>query len=534
MDQDRWDAIVIGAGHNGLAAAILLAKAGWRVLVLERNRAPGGAVRTEEVTLPGFRHDLFAGNLSYFHNAPFYNEHKDELTAAGLTFLRSDKPFSSAFPDGDALAVSTDLAATMADIARVSTGDAQAWGEMVEDFERQAPHILPMLGAPLPSLTDLHALVGGVMTLGTKWPEEAMQLLLQSSRAFLSGRFESEKVRALCGAWACHGDLAPDIAGGTVLSWLEPAGEQLNGAYVPRGGAAAAIDAMVKVLESHGGSLRCEAPVAEVAAEGGRASAVVLESGERLAAVRAVIANLAPTKLFGDLVRAPLPDDFQRKLKRYTYCNGTMMIHLALSDLPDWRAGAHLREHYYVHLGPYLDDMALAYQRAQAGLLAENPFVAVSQPTVVDPSRAPDGKHVVGLMVCMVPSRIRGDAAGEIAATHWDDAKEAFADRVVAKVEDYAPGFTERILGRCVLSPLDLERHNPNLVGGDMTCGSMQPMQNFFMRPFPGWARYRTPIKGLYLCGAATWPGAGTGAASGRLLGKMLTGGAAALLRELQ
>ena len=524
MTTDPWDAIVIGAGHNGLAAAIILAKAGWRVLVLERNDAPGGAVRTEEVTLPGFRHDLFAGNLSYFRNSPFYAEHKDELTAAGLKFLRADKPFSSVFPDGDSLAVSTDIEATKADIARVSAADARAWQAMIDEFAQWAPHMFPVLGSPLPSITDLRAALGGVVKLGKAWPQEIMQVLLQSSRSFLTSRFESDRVHALCGAWGSHADFGPDIAGGTLLSWIESAGEQLNGAYIAEGGAARLIEAMVTVLEDHGGTLRCGAPVAEVTIEKGQAKGVVLEDGETIACKRAVLANLAPTKLFGELVSEELPEDFQQKLDRYQYGNATMTIQLAMSDLPDWRAGRHLRDLFYVHIGPYLDDMALSYQRAQAGLLPESPILVVGQPTVVDPSRAPDGRHILWIMANLLPNRIRGDAAGEIEATNWDEAKQAFAERIFDKINDYAPGIRERILACTVLSPADLERYNPNLVGGEITCGSMQPMQNFVMRPFPGWSHYKTPIKRLYMCGAATWPGVGTGAGPGRLLGKMLVG----------
>jgi phytoene dehydrogenase-like protein len=519
-----YDAIIIGAGHNGLAAAITLAKAGWRVLVLERNAEPGGAVRTAEITLPGFHHDLFAANLSLFHGGPFFAEHQSELVAAGLEFLRAEKPFATVFPDGDAQVVTTDLAATLAEIARLSEADAMAWAEMVADFERAAPYLFPVFGAPLPSWTDLRVAIGGTAKLGRDWPAEMLQRILQPARAFLVGRFETEKVRALAGAWACHGDLAPDIAGGALLAWLESVGEQLNGAFLPKGGAARVIDAMVTMLESYSGTLRCLAPVVEVDVENGRARGVRLADGEVLACSRAVIANLAPTNLFGPMVREGLTEPFLRQVRRYRYGTGTLMVHLALSGLPDWRAGQHLQNVFMVHIAPTLDDMALAYQRAQAGLLPERPFVAVAQPTALDPTRAPSGQHVLWVMARMVPSQLRGDAAEEIEATSWEAAKDAFADRVQSIIEDYAPGLNGKVLARTVLSPDDLQDHNPNLVGGDLTCGAIQPMQNYVLRPFPGWSHYRTPIERLYLCGAATWPGSGTSAGPGLLLGRMLVG----------
>ena len=167
--------------------------------------------------------------------------------------------------------------------------------------------------------------------------------------------------------------------------------------------------------------------------------------------------------------------------------------------------------------------MELAYQQAVNGLLPESPMLVVGQPTVVDPTRAPEDQQILWVQVRVVPAKINGDARGEIAERHWDQVKEIYADRVLDKIEEYAPGLRQRILGRCVFSPRDLEQHNPNLVGGDQLSGSHHLQQNFLFRPFLGWSRYRTPIQGLYMCGAATWPGAGVGAGSGRLLGKMLT-----------
>jgi phytoene dehydrogenase-like protein len=187
-----------------------------------------------------------------------------------------------------------------------------------------------------------------------------------------------------------------------------------------------------------------------------------------------------------------------------------MMIHLALSDLPDWLNGR-ARDFAYVHIGPSLDSMSVAYHAATRGELPEEPVLIVAQPTAVDASRAPLGKHVLSIQVRVVPS-----------AADWDSVKEGYADRVMALLERYAPRLRQKVLGRTVLSPLDLERANPNLVGGDHIGGSHQLDQQFLFRPFFGWWHYRTPFEGLYMCGASTWPGGGVGAASGYLLGKQL------------
>jgi phytoene dehydrogenase-like protein len=201
-----------------------------------------------------------------------------------------------------------------------------------------------------------------------------------------------------------------------------------------------------------------------------------------------------------------------------------MMIHLALADLPNWRAGAELRRFAYVHLAPSFAAMATTYVEALAGQLPGAPVLVVGQPTAVDASRAPPGRHVLWVQVRVLPARILGDAAGEIGAAEWDEVKEVYADRVIRMIEDYAPGLTATILARAVLSPDDLERDNPNLVGGDSVSGSHHLDQNFLFRPAFGWSRYRTPVARLFMVGASTWPGAGTGAASGFLLGKALAG----------
>jgi len=181
-----------------------------------------------------------------------------------------------------------------------------------------------------------------------------------------------------------------------------------------------------------------------------------------------VIANLTPAALWGSLLPLEsLPADFRRGIERYRYAPGTLMIHVAMSDLPHWRAGSHVRDYSYVHVGPYLDDMSLAYQQAVAGLLPERPTLVVGQPTAIDPTRAPTGKHVLWIQVRVLPGRIRGDAAGRIEATDWDAAKEPYADRVLEQLEEYAPGINDLVVGRHVFSPADLEDANPDPVGGD-------------------------------------------------------------------
>ena len=507
------DAVVVGAGHNGLVAAILLAKAGWSVTVLERSDEPGGAIRTTEVTLPGFKHDLYAANLNLFMGSAFFREHGDEVLACGFEPVVAQRPFGSVFPGGRFVGVSTDSAETVAAIRELSEADADAWRELAAWFAAHAGTLFPLLGTPMPSFAAGRVLLAGMRQHGRRWPLELSRLVLQSSRELVEEHFESRELQALVAAWGMHLDYPPDVPGGALFALLETFAGAANGMVLGRGGARSLVDALATMLERNGGTIVCDAEVERIDIAGGRACAAVTADGARHPATKALVANLTPRALFGPLVPLDLlPADFRRRVRGYRYAPGTMMVHLALEELPPWVAGDHVRGWSYVHVGPYLDDMSLAYQQAVAGALPERPTIVVGQPSAVDSSRAPDGKAVLWVQVRVVPRGIP-----------WEEASESYADHVLALLDEYAPGIRDGILGRHVISPLEIERANPNLVGGDQLGGSMHPAQNFFLRPFAGWSRYTTPIDGLYLCGAGTWPGAGVGAGSGYLLGKELT-----------
>jgi len=520
----KFDAVVIGAGHNGLAAAVMLAEAGWKVGVFEANSEPGGAVRTEEVTLPGFRHDLFAANLNLFAGSRFAARYGSQLEEHGLEYAPASKPFASVFPDERYLGVTTDSTETNDMVAGFSGDDALAWTRLASRFDEIAPHLFPLLGVPLPSPSAIKTLASGTRSLGRRWIPELARLALQSTREFTDEHFETPEVKALVASWGMHLDFAPDISGGALFPFLETFASAANGMVLGKGGARSLIDALVSLLESLGGEIHLGRRVEEVVINEDAASGVLLDDGEVVTATQAVIANLTPPVLFGDLVpEASQPESFRRRVRNYRQGPGTMMIHLALDDLPRWRAGEGLREYSYVHIGPYMDDMALAYQQAVGGLLPARPTLVVGQPTAIDPTRAPEGKHILWVQVRMVPGRITGDANNEIDDSDWDTVGEQYADRVIGQIEEYAPGLAGDILGRHVLTPKDLESYNPNLIGGDSLGGSHHLMQHFGLRPFPGWTRYKTPVSHLYMCGAGTWPGAGVGAGSGYLLGKMLS-----------
>ena len=516
-----YDAVLIGAGVNTLAAALHLAARGWRVGVFEQAAVAGGAVKTGEYTLPGFRHDWAAMNLSLFAGSPFFKEFGTELVGHGCAFVPVSRPFASSFADGTFVGVSTDLEETAGLIGALSVTDAATWRRLVAGFAAEAPHLFGLLASPM----KLRALASFAFRTwrakGSGGTLDFARFLLSSPRNWLTETFENPQVQAMLGAWGMHLDFAPDVAGGAMFPYLEGMAGQAFGMVIGKGGADTIVQALVAAIRARGGVVECGATVRRITRDGGRAAGVELADGRRIGAAKAVIAGVAPGALAG-LTGATLPA-FDAAMGRFAHAPGTMMIHLALSDQPDWRA-AGLGRFAYVHIAPSLEQMARTYTQAKAGLLPDEPVLVVGQPTVFDPLRAPEGQHVLWVQVRMAPGEIRGDAKGEIAACDWAGAAQPFAARAMALLEAHAPGLGAKVLAKQIVTPVELQADNPNLVGGDQICGSHHLTQNFLFRPARGFADGATPIRNLHLTGAAVWPGAGTGAGPGYLLARQLAG----------
>jgi phytoene dehydrogenase-like protein len=510
------DVLIIGSGINGLSAAALLSKKGKKVLVLEGAESFGGAVRTEEITLPGFKHDLFATNLSLFAGGGVMAALKNDLIANGLEFIRSDKPYCSLFPDGKMIGITTDRDRNIQTLKQVVPGDVEAWKNLTEKLGSLAPHLFPILGTELPSFAAAKSLFKTWRKIGTQETLNLIRMLLQSSRAFTEEHFIHPETKALAAIWGIHLDYGPDISGGALFSFLKSIGGQESGMVLGKGGAKVLIDSLVRTIEQNGGELRSNVSVTEIIVESGEAIGVGTKSGEKIFA-KNIIANVNPA-----LIPNLLNDrEESKELHNFRPGLGTMMIHLALDELPNW-VDPEAKLFNYVHIAPYIDDMAITYAHAAAGLLPLTPALIVGQPTVSDPSRAPDGKHVLWIQVRVLPLEIRGDAGSLIGAMNWDEAAEPYADRIMDNLEKYAPGIKSLVLSRKVLSPYDLERYNPNLIKGDSLGGSHHLAQFFFLRPIPGWIRHRTPIKSLFICGSGTWPGGGVGGGSGLMVSKLI------------
>ena len=513
-----YDAILIGSGHNALVCGTYLARAGWSTLVLERAERPGGAVQSGELTRPGYQHDLFATNMNLFLGSPVAAELGSELERHGLRYAASDRPFANVYPGGKALRVRQGVAETLAELEAHDPADAAGWRELDAVYERLSPALFSLYGSRLDARSLARLAVAQVPGLGTDGCRELARLLVSSTRELAETYLHSPEAHALLACWGMHLDFGPDVSGGAMFSFLEAFTDMRTGMSVAQGGASRLIEALAGLGAEHGMELRTGAEVARVSVAGGRATGVELSDGERIEARRAVIAGVTPPSLYGRLLAGvPVPRALQSAADRYQFGPGTLMLHLALSRAPEWAAGEDLSQFAYVHVAPFVADLADTYAQARAGLLPAEPLLVVGQTSAVDASRCPPGEGgaVLWVQVRALPAEIRGDAGGAIDARDWPAAAEPYADRVLAKLERYAPGIGELVLDRAVLTPADLERHDPNLGGGDSIAGSMHLRQNFLFRPFPAVADYGTGIDRLLMVGAATWPGAGVNAISG-------------------
>ena len=509
--------VIVGSGINGLVAGAELAASGKSVLILERGPTPGGAVRTEELTLPGFRHDVAAMNLSMFAGSAFMAAHGEEMAKHGFELVPTQRPFAQALEPGDYVGISTDVDETLSTF--VSDADKATWKQLMADFPDRVAGVGGLLGTPMRRGALAKFLWSTWRRLGTAGSLELAQFLMTSPRDWLTDTFEDPRLIAALSSWGMHLDFAPDINGGAIFPYLEAMAGQAMGMVIGKGGADTVTKALVAMIEAHGGKIECNAEVTAINHTGGRVTGV--EAGGRTIAADTVLAGLAPKHL-ARLMGPSGNTRFDKGLTSFRHAPGTMMLHLAIDGAVPWKADA-LKQFAYVHIGSSIDTAAKTYAQAKAGLLPDTPVLVVGQPSVLDPTRAPEGKQALWIQVRVVPAEIQGDAAGQINATDWDAVKPAMTERVLDLIEAQAPGLRAQIIGQHAVSPLDLEAENPNLVGGDQICGSHHLTQNFLFRPVRGFADGTTPVKGLHMIGAACWPGAGTGAGSGHFTAQALS-----------
>ncbi len=518
------DVIVVGSGMNSLVCAALATKAGRRVLVLERNDVLGGCIRTEEL-FDGFTHDLLSQWYPLFMGGPAYGELADDLAAHGVEFANTEKPTGVLTGDGRALVLTTDRAENVTRFEAAGEGDGERYAAEMDRFlARDAELAFGLLGQELWSWSAARTLFSHGRKRGFRELAAFIGESLEPARPWLERTFSSEVARALVSPWMLHVGLRPDDAYSAVMSKVILAALEMGGMPVVVGGSVRIVDAFRRIVEGGGGEMRTGAEVERVVVEDGRAVGVRLVGGEELRATKAVVANVTPTQLYGRLLEGvPLPEEVAARAGRYRYGRSDMQIHYALDARPGW-VDADLADVAIVHLCDSVDAQSQAMNEADRGLLPGRATVVVGQPCAVDPSRAPEGKWIVWIQLQELPSRPRGDAAGEIAVEGaWTPAVgEVYADRIQRRLDEAMPGFSDLVVGRKVLTPADLEAMNPNLVGGDPYSGACTVDQFFLWRPFPGAKGHETPVRQLYHIGASTHPGPGLGGGSGYLVAKAL------------
>jgi phytoene dehydrogenase-like protein len=484
-------ALVIGSGPNGLAAAIRLAEAGQAVTVLEAADTPGGAVRTEELTLPGFRHDTFSSVYPAAAASPVFA--RMPLARFGLEWVQPPACSAHPLPEGRALALYRDVGATAAGLDAAQPGDGERWAGFVQPMLDSFDAVRATMLAGFPPIG------GALKLLKETGPAQALRFaaLVPGSAERLARRlFGNGEARAWLYGAAGHGDVPPNGAGSAIaVAYLNLLGHAV-GWPSPRGGAQALTDALVRHLSDLGGVVRTSGLVTVIEARAGRVRGVRLEGGEPIAA-DTVIATVMPHALIA-MAGQHLSAGYRRLLGRYRYGPATIKVDWALDGPIPWLAPA-VREAGTVHVGGGEHEL-VATMTESRHCLPERPFLLLGQQTVADPTRAPDGKHTAWAYT-------HGPATG----IDWTAVTHRHVERIEAQIERYAPGFRDLILARHVLGPSELEARDPNLVGGDVGGGTYRLDQVVF-RPLPSLSPYRTPIRGLYLGSAATFPG---GAAHG-------------------
>jgi phytoene dehydrogenase-like protein len=513
----KYDAIIVGGGHNGLVCAAYLARAGRKVLVLERREMVGGCAVTEEIW-PGYRVST-ASYLTSLLQERIIREL--DLPRFGYQVDAKDPAFFSAFPDGRHLFMWQDRAQTLAEIAKFSQHDAEIFPAYEDHLERLSQVVEGLLLTTPPEFPpdglgdflDYLKLAGKLRGLRPKEIIGLVKIFTQSAAEFLDEWFECDSIKVTLATDGVIGANGGPRSPGTAYILLHHVMGSVGGhrglwGFV-RGGMGAVSNAIADSARSRGVEIRTNARVEAIRVENGRTRGVALEGGEEIDAA-VVASNLTPHSTFLDLVNArELQPEFLKAIRKYRSEGTSCKINLALSGLPNFSAlpGDNGPQHRAtMHICPSMEYVERAWDDAKYGRPSQSPLLELTVPTLYDPSLAPPGRHIMGIFIQYAPYTLRD--------SHWDELREPFAYRVLDLIEDYAPGFRELVIDKQVLTPLDLEQRF-GLTGGNIFHGEMSLDQMFVMRPVAGCARYRTPIPGLYLCGSGTHPGGGVMGAPG-------------------
>ena len=518
----KYDAIIIGGGHNGLVTAAYLARAGKKVLVLERRHVLGGAAVTEEI-FPGFKFSVCSYVVSLLR--PEIIRELD-LPRHGLEILPLDGTFTP-MPNGDYLWRVNDHGKTRREIARHSRLDAEAYEEFAKAMLQMCRFVKPILAMTPPNPTKI-ALddIKKLLFLGKRFRSlnyddkyNQVQLMTMSAVDYLDQWFETDVLKATMSASGIIGTFLGIRSPGTAYVLLHHYMGEIDGAFrswgFSRGGTGAISNAIAAAAREAGVEIQTKSGIAKIILKNGRATGVATEAGDEFYG-EVISSSVDPHLTFLKMVGADqLPGEFVEEVQRYKFRGSSGKVNLALDALPDFKClpgpGAHLRG--AISISPSVEYMERAYDDAKYGRYSRHPYIDVVIPSLTDPSVAPPGKHVLSCFVQYAPYKLKEGT--------WDEKKEEFGDNVINTLAEHAPNIKKIIVGRQVVTPLDLEREW-GLTEGNIFQGELSLEQLFFLRPVPGWAQYRTPIKNLYMCGSATHPGGGIMGAPGRLAARQI------------
>jgi phytoene dehydrogenase-like protein len=513
----NYDVIVIGGGHNGLVNAAYLARAGRKVLVLERRHIVGGAAVTEEI-FPGFKFSVCSYVVSLLRPEIIRDL---DLPRHELEILPLDGTFTP-MPNGDYLWRVNDHAKTRREIARHSRLDAEAYDDFGKAMLQMCRFVKPILSMVPPDPYTLNPReLMKLLFLGRRFRDlpsgdqyNQVQLMTMSAIDFLDQWFETDVLKATMSASGIIGTFLGVRSPGTAYVLLHHYMGEIDGAFrswgFARGGTGAISNAIADAAREAGVEIRTKAGISKIIVKNGKARGVVLENGDEISA-DVVSSSVDPRNTFVKMMEpGNLSDEFMEDINRYKFRGSSGKVNLALDGLPDFTclpgAGSHLRG--AISISPSVDYMERAYDEAKYGRYSRGPYIDMVIPSLTDPSLAPPGKHVMSCFVQYAPYKLTEGT--------WDEKKEEFGDNVINTIAQYAPNIKNLIVGRQIVTPLDLEREW-GLTEGNIFQGELSLEQLFFLRPVPGWAHYRTPIENLYMCGSATHPGGGIMGANGRL-----------------
>ena len=505
-----YDAVVVGAGPNGLVAANRLLDAGWSVLVLEAEAVVGGAVRSAEDVHPGFVHDTFSSFYPLAAASPTILGLG--LERFGLTWRHAPAVLGHQLPDGDWTLLHRDRDLTADRMERQSPGDGAAWRELCERWDRMGTHVVGALMSPFPPVRSGAAALARLRSGGGL---DFVKMMLTPAADLGRTRFVGQGPGLLLAGNAAHADIPVDATGSGLMGVLMTMLGQTVGFPVPEGGAGRLSQALARRAESLGGEIRTGSRVSRIDVEGGRAVGVATEDGERMGAGRAVVADVIATELYGRLLRAEdVPEVTRSAMRRFQLDPGTVKVDWALDGRVPW-ASMPSHDPGTVHVADSVGEITEASGQISAGAVPAHPFLLVGQMTTSDPTRSPAGTESLWAYT-HVPQHVRRDA-GEAGITgEWGhDDLERFADRMQSRIERLAPGFGSRVIARRILGPHEMQERDANLVGGAINGGTSNLHQQLVFRPIPGNGRAETRIRRLYLASASAHPGGGVHGAPG-------------------